>query len=147
MDIKKYFKTRSVAFYLCCCLAVLSLIEAFIYKGEVTDPRYYSNLSFFLALFAFLPFILLVIFKFTEPFAPVALALMIFFSLLKFLEPQSGYIGDIVYGATPSKTYILIVVLLLIELGASIACIFMRMSKNEIQLICDSKKTTQQGAQ
>lgn len=129
--ILNFFRTRSVGFYICCAAAVLSVVEAIVYKSAVRDPRYYSDASFFLALFAFLPFALLSVFKVTERYAPAALALMVFFALMTFLAPQSGYMGDIIYGARPSARYIATVVLLLLGLGMGIAGIFMRTSKKE----------------
>lgn len=135
----EFFKTRSVMFYVCCGVAVLSFIEAFIYKAAVTDARYYSDASFFLALFAFLPFGLLSAFRITERCAPAALIIMVFLAFLTFLAPQSGYMGDMVYGASPSALYVLTIVFLGIELVACVPALFMRVSKKTAEESAASK--------
>lgn len=129
MDLlKQIIRKRTVGFWLTAAAAVLSVIEAILYKNAVTDMRYYSGLSFFLALFAILPFAGLAAFKVTERYAPAALAVMVFLSLLAFIRPQSGYIGDIIYGAVPSVAYVFTIVLLVLNLGLGIAGIFMKQS-------------------
>lgn len=129
MDLlKQILRKRTVGFWLTAGAAVLSVVEAILYKFAVTDARYYSDPSFFLALFAFLPFLALAAFKATERYAPAALAVMVFLAFLTFLRPQSGYIGDIVYGASPSAKYIATIVLLVVNMGLSVAGIFMKQS-------------------
>lgn len=126
--LKQILRKRTVGFWLVTAAAVLSVVEAILYKNAVTDARYYSDASFFLALLAFLPFAALSLHPLTERYAPAAFAVMVFIAVLTFIRPQSGYIGDIVYGATPSAAYIATVVLLVVNLGLGVAGIFMKQS-------------------
>lgn len=139
MDLlKEILRKRTVGFWLVAAAAVLSVVEAVLYKNAVTDARYYTDVSFVFAMLAFLPFLLLSLFRVTEKYAAAAFAVMVFVALLMFVRPQSGYIGDIVFGATPSALYVATVVLLFVNLGLGIAGIFMKQSVDSPQAAGES---------
>lgn len=140
--IVNWIKKRTIGFWLVLAAAVLSVIEAVVYMNVIKDVRYFSDLSFYLALFAFVPFLLLAVFSVTEKYAPAALALMVFLSLLAFFRPQTGLFGDIIFGAELSIGYFVTVILMCVNIGLGIAGIFMKQSKEDSQVLVKNIKET-----
>lgn len=134
--VKKFFKKKTVGFYLSALAALLSFITAIVYAAAYRGTQYMNWGAFVLLLFAFIGFAALSIFDVTARFAPVLVGLFGLISFGLYVLATYMYLSEVFYnGVTaaamaeldPSYVFCLIAIVLVIAL--SIAGIFMRQRK------------------
>lgn len=92
-------KEKTVGFYLALSAAVLSIIAGIVYLAAYSGSVYLNTAGATLAIIAGILFMVLSIFKPTQPFAALVECVLIFISFVMFINSSYLYFSEILFGA------------------------------------------------
>ena len=134
--VKKFFKKKTVGFYLSAVAALLSLVTAIVYAAAYGGTQYMNWGAFVIMLFAFIGFAALSIFDITARFAPAFLCAFGLVSFALYVLATYMYLSEVFYNgvtaaamAELNPAYVFCLVAIVIVIALSIAGIFMKQIK------------------
>lgn len=137
--IKRFFKTRGVGFYLAAAAVVLALIQLIVYAVAFSDMLYIQYLSPAAIACSSVAIVLgigLSCTKWTEKWAPAAIALFELLAFLFFIKDGYWYFTTQFYAgvtmkaiATTYYAYLFSIIVFVIILGLSIASMYLRQTR------------------
>lgn len=131
--IKDYIKDKAVGFWFSVALTALSLITAAVYAGCYAGTDDMSWVAFVLILLAGISGATLIALK-QFKYAPYALAILIFLSLLFFIYGIYYYVSVVMVGIDLDSfdaKFIVCLILFLLSFALGIANLFIRQIKRE----------------
>ncbi len=137
--IKNFFKTRSLGFYFTASAVVLSLIQLIIYAVAFNDimyVQYFSTAAVVCSVLAVVLGIGLSCTKWTEQWAPAAVAALELLACLFFIKDGYWYFTTQFFAGVTWKAitttyygYLVSIVMFVVILGISTASIYLKQSK------------------
>lgn len=139
--IKSFFAKRAPGFYVACGAALLlvaTLISYGVFGGAYEN--YFSAAVIAVAVVGIVAFVAMSVFSKTEKYAPVALWVFIFVSLLLFINAAYMYFSEVFYSGVSAETFGLIdpsflasvILFVLAVVAANVAC-WMKQAKPSVQ--------------
>lgn len=103
--LNQFFRTRGVGFYVGAAAALLALVVSFLYLGGYVGSVYMSWWVFLLPLLSALCFAAMSIFRITERWAPVVVALFNFIAFLLFASATYLYLTQVFYAGVSAAAF------------------------------------------
>lgn len=139
VEVKNFIKTRALGFYFTLAATILAIIQAIIYSIAFNDPlyvQYFSTTALTCSIFAIVLGVILSCTKWTERWAPAAIAALELAAFMMFIRDGYRYFTTQFYGGVTTQAilstyygYLYSIVFFIIILGLSVASIYLKQSK------------------
>ena len=96
--VKKFFKKKTVGFYLSAVAALLSLVTAIVYAAAYNGSNYMSWAAFAMFVLAFVAFVALSLFGVTYRFAPAVGGVLDLIAMCLYIGAVYMYLSEVFYG-------------------------------------------------
>ena len=134
--VKKFFKKKTVGFYLSAVAALLSLVTAIVYAAAYNGSNYMSWAAFAMFVLAFVAFVALSLFGVTYRFAPAVGGVLDLIAMCLYIGAVYMYLSEVFYGgitaaamAELDPAFVFCLVASVVCIGLFIAGIFVRQRK------------------
>ena len=150
----RFVRTRAAGFYLTAVTVILAIVQMIVYQatygaGNSKLSVYYAPEAIILSVVAVVLCIAMMLCKWTDPWAPLVLFALEFWSFLMFASGTYLYLTEVFYAGVTAEAFgileggfTLSVILYVAILLCSIVALFMRQSKKEDAAAGLSRKNT-----